>query len=286
MVCYKAQSNIGKPHHPLPIHYQPPDASRLYCSTPGNNVSHDCHLQKIVGTLCQTIDHANHKAVQEKSRRKALQAEFEQSGGHGRGNRSTPCGGRGEGHGRNPRRGRPSSSSSGHGNGRTGGQYHNWIPREQVDNLDDAGYEQLVRDHVTRGELQANTNMTTPTPSTYTNNSQVQTTPPLSQEQVTQPSPADSQSVLTGIPTIPPTAPQTQTRSASMAMVTPSPTLHGSTMAASMDNGPNTLLRHLMSNASARSANAHHASPNDSESLTTMYNGHKYQVCKINNTIY
>ena len=151
--------------------------------------------------------------------------------------------------------------------------------------MDDAGYEQLIQDHITRGELQAN--KTTPTtPSTYTNNSQVQTTPPLSQVQVSQPSPADSQSVLTGVPTIPPTAPQTQPCSTSKAMATPSPPLHGSTTAASMDNGPNTLLCHLMSNASAQSANAHNASPNDSESLTTMYNGHKYRVCKINNTIY
>ena len=240
---------------------------------------------EIIQTFCQTIDHANHKAVQEKSLRKALQDEFEQYGGHGQGNRSTPQGGRGEGHGRNSGRGRSSSSSSGCGNGRTGGWYHNWIPREQFDNLDDAAYEQLIQDRITWGELQAN--KTTPTtPSTYTNNSQVPTTPPLSQVQVSQPSPADSQSVLTGIPTIPPTAPQTQPHSTSMVMVTPSPPLHGSTMAASMDNGPNTLLRHLMSNASAQSANAHHVSPNDSESLTTMYNGHKYQVHKINNTIY
>ena len=71
-----------------------------------------------------------------------------------------------------------------------------------------------------------------------------------------------------------------------MAMVTPSPPLHGSTTAASMDNGPNTLLCQLMSNASARSANSQQASPNDSVSLTTTYIGHKYQVRKTNNTIY
>ena len=45
---------------------------------------------EIVQTFCQTIDHANRKALQEKSRRKAHQAEFEQYGGHGRGNCSTP----------------------------------------------------------------------------------------------------------------------------------------------------------------------------------------------------
>ena len=104
--------------------------------------------------------------------------------------------------------------------------------------------------------------------------------------QVAQASPADSQSVLTGVPIISPTVPQTQMCSASMAMVTPSPPLRGSTTAASMDNGPNMLLRQLMSNVSVRSANSHQASPNDSVSLTTTYNGHKYQVRKINNTIY
>ena len=153
--------------------------------------------------------------------------------------------------------------------------------------MDEAGNEQRIRDSVTRGELQANNNKTAPTiPSTYTNNSQVQTTPPLSQVQVAQPSPTDSQSVLNGVPTIPPMAPQTQTHSALMVMVTPSPTVHSSTMTVSMDNGPNMLLHHLMSNASVQSVIAHHASPNGSESLTIIYNGHKYQVPKIKNTIY
>ena len=111
---------------------------------------------EILRTFCQTIDHANHKAIQEKSRRKALQAEFEQSGRRGQGNCTNPRSGRGEGRGWNPGRGRSSSSSSGRGNGRTGGRYHNWIPRDQFDNWDDAGYEQLIRDRVARGELQAN----------------------------------------------------------------------------------------------------------------------------------
>ena len=48
-----------------------------------------------------------------------------------------------------------------------------------------------------------------------------------------------------------------------MAIITPSPAIHGTTTAATMDSGPNTLLCQLMSNASARSANSigsHHQS--------------------------
>ena len=48
-----------------------------------------------------------------------------------------------------------------------------------------------------------------------------------------------------------------------MAIITPSPPIQGATTAASMDSGPNTLLRQLMSNASAWSANStrsHHQS--------------------------
>ena len=77
--------------------------------------------------------------------------------------------------------------------------------------MDDAGYEQLIRDCVARRELQANSNKTTPaTPSTHNNSTQMQRSPPLSQVQVAQASPADSQSVLTVVPTISPMVPQTQ----------------------------------------------------------------------------
>ena len=42
----------------------------------------------------------------------------------------------------------------------------------------------------------------------------------------------------------------------SMAIITQSPLIHGATTATSMDSGPNTLLRQLMSNASAQSVNS------------------------------
>ena len=61
------------------------------------SLSYESYVETI-RTFCQTIDHTNHKAVQEKSRRKALQAEV--NGGRN-GNR----GGRTGGRGRNPGRG-------------------------------------------------------------------------------------------------------------------------------------------------------------------------------------
>ena len=106
------------------------DAIARHTSTPSTAATTDeSHLEH-VQTFCQTIDHTNCKAVQEKTRYKALQAEFEQANGHGQS-------GRGEGHGcahgvrwgRNPACGRQSERQG----GRTGGQYHNWIPCEQFD---------------------------------------------------------------------------------------------------------------------------------------------------------
>ena len=45
-------------------------------------ITYESYLET-VRTFCQMIDHANRKAVQEKTHRKVLQTEFEQSGGHG-----------------------------------------------------------------------------------------------------------------------------------------------------------------------------------------------------------
>ena len=71
------------------------------------------HCIKIIHTFCQTINHANRKAAQDKSRRKALQAEFQQGQGHGRSGRSDHrTSGRSDGRGRGgttgPGRGRQS----------------------------------------------------------------------------------------------------------------------------------------------------------------------------------
>ena len=106
------------------------------------SLSYESYVETI-HTFCQTIDHTNHKAVQEKSRRKALQAKVN---GGGNGNR----GGRTGGHGRNTGRGggrQPNQAGCGCG------KYHNWIPKEQFDNLDKEGYQRLIRDRISRGEI-------------------------------------------------------------------------------------------------------------------------------------
>ena len=109
-----------------------------------------------VHTFCQTIDHANHKAAEDKSPRKALQVEFQQTQGHGRGCTNGAHGGcHGDGWGRSSTTGGNNASGGGRGRqsrrgGRTGGRYHNWIPREQFDALDDEGYARLIHDRVYR----------------------------------------------------------------------------------------------------------------------------------------
>ena len=64
--------------------------------------------------------------------------------------------------------------------------------------------------------------------------------------------PTDNPSVLTGSPTTSSPNPHNNARSASMAIVTPRPPIRGATTSTQMDPGPNTLLRQLMSNASAQ----------------------------------
>ena len=210
-----------------------------------------------VRTFCQTINHTNHKAVQEKTRQKALQTEFEQANGRGQ-NR------RGEGHGHGRGHGNRWGVNPGHGRqpegrgGRTGGQYHNWIPHVQFDQLDNESYARLIRDHVAHGKLAANNTETTPATVMST------TVSPLTQVQVPNQANTETPSVITGIPSSP--ALSTHPHSTSMAIITPSPPIRGATTAASMDSGPNTMLHQLMSNASARSANStgtHHQSRRD-----------------------
>ena len=80
------------------------------------------------------------------------------------------------------------------------------------------------------------------------------TVAPITQVQVPSQANTETPSVITGVPSSP--APSTHPRSTSMAIITPSPPIRGATTAASMDSGPNTLLRQLMSNASAQSVNS------------------------------
>ena len=102
-----------------------------------------------------------------------------------------------------------------------------------------------ICERVSRGKLQAHnadTDATTPT------------VPPMGSSvsiphaHALTPSTPDASSTVTGIPTYP--TPSVPPRSASMALVSPSPPLGGTTTSPQMDTGPNTLLRQLMSNAS------------------------------------
>ena len=53
------------------------DAIAQHTGTPSTAATtYESHLEH-VRTFCQMIDHTNRKAVQEKTRRKVLQAEFE-----------------------------------------------------------------------------------------------------------------------------------------------------------------------------------------------------------------
>ena len=69
-------------------------------------------------------------------------------------------------------------------------------------------------------------------------------------------------------------------RSVSMALVTPRRSSHGSTTATKMESGPNTLLRQLMSNASAQFA-APTTSSHANDTVTTTFNRGNYQICQI-----
>ena len=102
---------------------------------------------------------------------------------------------------------------------------------------------------------------------------------PLSQIQVSGTSVApESQSVLTGVPSsVVPLTPW----SVSMALVTPCPTSHGSTIATQMESGPNTLLCQLMSNASAQFP-APTAPSQANDTVTTTFNGGHYQIRHMN----
>ena len=228
-------------------------------STSVTSLSYKSYVEMIC-TFCQTIDHTNDKAVQEKSRRKALQAEFNRGRNGNQGGQSGGCGhnsGRG---------GRCQPNQTGHGRGK----YHNWIPRKQFDNLDEEGYQCLIRDHITRGEIQANNSDNNPTPSTAPTAATNPAQTPPSQIQVSGTTAVlETQSILTGVP--PSVAPPTS-QSVSMAMVTPSRNSHGSTTATQMESGPNTLLRQLMSNASARFHAPTVTSP-ATDTVTTTFNG-------------
>ena len=150
----------------------------------------------------------------------------------------------------------------------SGGRYHNWIPKEQFDRLDQAGYQQLIHDRVARGEVQANNTETASVPPATLTSTDIPTpAPPALSVHIP---PTDNPSVLTGAPTASSPNPHNNARSASMAIVTPRLPNHGSTTSTQMDYGPHTLLRQLMSNASART-NPSHASNLQGRCMNYIY---------------
>ena len=125
-------------------------------TTSATVLSYESHVETIQ-TFCQTIDHANSKVIHEKNQQKALQAEFQQTPGYGKG-RNHGCGdGRGcnPGRGMNTGRNQPGCNPTSR-RGRTGGHYHNWVPQEQFGNLDEESYQRLIHDCIACGEVQAN----------------------------------------------------------------------------------------------------------------------------------
>ena len=147
--------------------------------------------------------------------------------------------------------------------------------------MDQKSYSCLVRDHIACGEYESNNNscQSTVAPSTTLST-------PITQVQVSN-TPMnvvpDAPSALSN--TLSSVCPNSASQSASVAMITPSPPLWGSTTSTHMDSGPNTLLRQLMSNASVHSStttNDHQ----DSNTVTTNLNSGTYQVHWVNQSSY
>ena len=184
-----------------------------------------------------------------------MQAEFQKTGGRGRARRQTNTGGRGDTGGRTEGRGHGDTSGGrvqGRGGrtsrrGRSQGCYHNWVPRDQFDSLSNEEYQTLIRERLTQGELQAHHADTDPA----------------------NPIP-DTSSTGTGVPTYP-TSPASPC-SVSLAIATSNPSSTGTTTSSSMDTGPHTLLRQLMSNASARTESTHGTTRHDTTTLTPRRN--------------
>ena len=168
-------------------------------------------------------------------------SEGEQQTGHRRGG---PGHGRGCGRGRGRGRGR----SQGRGRGRERGRYHNFLSDDEFWSLDEEGYQRLLQERATRGELSLNNTDTQPQSTSVqpTNANVGPTTPQPVPSTVSATTPVDAASQVS--------APSRQANmlqiSPHSAAVTPSPP--GPT-SSHMDSGPSTLLRQMMSTASARS---------------------------------
>ena len=181
-------------------------------------------------------------------------------GGPGRGR------GRGRGHGR----------SQGRGRGRERGRYHNFLSDDAFWSLDEDGYQRLLQERAARGELSLNTT-DTQSPSTSgqpTNAHGAPTTPHTVPSTVSAPTPVDAASQISA-----------PSRQANMLQVTPhsaavTPSPPGPT-SSHMDSGLSTLLRQMMSTASARSQ-----PPSGDSCGTTSFAGHQSNIRHVNTTVY
>ena len=148
------------------------------------------------------------------------------------------------------------------------------MPCKHFDNLSHEEYQTFICDRVLQGKLQAN-NADMSVPLALPVGSSVS----IPKVQVPTPSTPDASSTVTGLPTYPAsTILPHSILMALMALVTPSPPLHGTTTSTQMDSGPNTLLQQLMLNASAHTPNTHGSvCPEDPSSVP---------ICHINHVAY
>ena len=147
--------------------------------------------------------------------------------------------------------------------------------------MDQESYSHLVRDRIACGEYESNNTSSQSTVATSTT-----LAAPITQVQVsTTPMNVvpDAPSVLSNTPSS--VGPNLASQSASMAMISSSSPLQGSPTSTHMDSGPNTLLRQLMSTASAHSSTTNN-DHQDSNTVTTNFNGGTYQVHRANQSSY
>ena len=180
------------------------------------------------------------------------------------------------GPGRGRGRGRGRGHSQGRGRGRERGRYHNFLSDDEFWSLDEDGYQRLLQARAARGELSLNTT-DTQSPSTSgqsTNAHGAPTTPHTVPSTVSATTPVDAASQLS--------APSRQANMLQVtphsAAVTPSPP---SPTSSHMDSGPSTLLRQMMSTASARSQ-----PPSGDSRGTTSFAGHQSNIRRVNTTVY
>ena len=232
-------------------------------------LTYELHYTQI-RDFCITLDGRSKEATEMNHARSIMKAEIKRSMNLSQAapgmapSTAQPARGHGSGRSRGQGRGRGRGGRD-HGRGQSGGRgcYHNYLPDDQYWNLGQSSYGELVHDRISRGEIQSNNVDTQPLPSNSSTPSSV--VPPA---------------ITTTTPVVPdaPSALTTPTRQVHTAHVTPSTAGSTSTQ---MYSGPPTLLRQMLSSASARSQPA---APDGS--ITSTFGGHQYTVRHINHTLY